>query len=519
MALEFLPIPLSWVVLIVLPVLFYIYCVRPLSMFKKMGVAGPKPYPVIGNMMEFKNGLWDIELQMARVKEFGGAYGVFGGMRPAYVVTDREFLREIFIKQFHNFADRSASTTALEVRPMCRALTDLRGDDWKNVRATISPSFTGGKLKLMTDILNRCADQLVDNIGASTRDGAACDIKELSSAFTMDAIAAVAFGTDINTQETPDHPFVVNAKKAFGMDLKNPLLWVYLILPKITKPIMESLQVSLMPRDCVNFFSGVLSQLMQQRQAGGEGRVDMMQLMMDAHTMRDEEEGEGGEAGGRTRERKQALSRDDVLANGIQFILAGYETTASTLSFTMYNLATHPDVLDKVIREVDDVMKDRDTVDYEACKKLEYMEMCIMENLRVYPAAPRLARVATADTKIQWLTVPKGMLMDIPVLPIHYDPERYPEPEKFIPERFSKEERQKRDPCDWLPFGAGPRNCIGMRLAMMEAKIALAKILRSYRISLAPDMEVPVQLSKYTAFVKPEHGIRITVEPRNSGGD
>ncbi|XP_066275168.1 cytochrome P450 3A11-like [Branchiostoma lanceolatum] len=517
MALEFLPIPLTWVVLTVLPVLFYIYCVRPLSMFKRMGVAGPKPYPVIGNMMEFKNGLWDIELQMSRVKEFGGAYGVFGGMRPAYVVTDREFLREIFIKQFHNFTDRSTSSTALNVRPMCRVLTDLRGDDWKNVRTTLSPAFTGGKLKLMTGILNRCADQLVDNIGEATRGGAACDIKELASAFTMDAIAAVAFGTDINTQETPDHPFVVNAKKAFGSDLKNPLIWVYLIFPKIVKPIMESLQVSLFPRDCVNFFSGVFTQLMEQRQTGGEGRVDMMQLMMDAHTMKDDDdEGEAEAAGSRTRGKKQALSRDDVLANGFQFILAGYETTASTLSFTMYQLATHPDVQDKVIREVDDVMKDRDTVDYEACKHLEYTEMF---HVTVCCFCTRLARVATSDTKIQWLTVPKGMLMDIPVLPIHYDPERYPEPEKFIPERFSKEERQKRDPCDWLPFGAGPRNCIGMRLAMMEAKIALAKILRSYRIALAPDMEVPVQLSKYSAFVKPEHGIRITVEPRGNGGD
>ncbi|XP_019626195.1 PREDICTED: cytochrome P450 3A13-like [Branchiostoma belcheri] len=516
MALEFLPIPLSWLVMILLPVLFYIYCVHPLSMFKKMGVEGPKPYPVIGNFLEFKNGLWDIELQTSRVKEFGGVYGVFGGMRPAFVVTDREFLREIFIKQFHNFTDRSASSTELEVRPVCRGLANLRGDDWKNVRATLSPAFTGGKLKLMTDIINQCADQLVDNIGETTRNGAACDIKEHSSAFTMDAIAAVGFGTDINTQETPDHPFVVNAKKAFSVNLKNPLVLIYLLLPKLVKPIMESLQVSLLPRDCVNFFSSIFTQLMQQRQTGGQGRVDMMQLMMDAHTMKEEEGGEGGTASGRTRGKKQALTRDDVLGNGFQLILAGYETTASMISFTLYQLARHPDVQDRVVQEVDQVMKDRDTVDYEACKQLEYLEMCIMENLRIYPPGNRLARVATADTKIQWLTVPKGMLMDIPVLPIHYDPQRYPEPHKFIPERFSKEERQKRDPCDWMPFGAGPRNCIGMRLAMMEAKIALAKILSNYRIALAPDMEVPVQLSKFSGFLKPEHGIRITVQPRNS---
>ncbi|XP_078609010.1 cytochrome P450 3A21-like [Branchiostoma floridae x Branchiostoma japonicum] len=508
MALNF--IDLTWVLLALLAVLFYLYAVRPLWIFKKMGIPGPTPLPLLGNVITFFNdGIWNVETSRQRVQQYGKVYGIFFGRSPVLIISDREMLRDVFVRKFHVFSDRQTEVLTLDTKPSGRMLTNLRGEDWKDVRSTLSPAFSGGKLKMMMPAINTCADQLVQNIAKFAETGESFDTKELTGAFTMDVIARTAFGTEIDSQRNPQDPFVLMGRKAFNFKFSSPSLLLYFMFPSIMKPILEWLNIDIFPSDSASFFYSIFDQLIGLRQKSGErGRVDFMQLMMDAHKDADEEEEDGVKLHGQ----KHALTRDDIVANGFLFFVAGYETTATTMAFALYNFALNQEEQDRAREEVNKIMEDRDLVDYEAVHEMSYLEMCCMETLRLYPPAPNIGRVVSEEVKVQWLTIPKDMFVLVDVLAIHYDPERWSEPNKFIPGRFTKEAREKRDPYNWLPFGAGPRNCIGMRLAMMELKVGLAKILMKYRFMTAPDTDIPLKMKKTNQFPLPENGIRLKVE-------
>eukprot|EP00058_Branchiostoma_floridae_P024989 XP_002610479.1 hypothetical protein BRAFLDRAFT_85620 [Branchiostoma floridae] len=458
MDLDFLPIPLTWVLLAALPVLFYLYAVRPMQALKKLGVSGPTPLPFIGNLHQtLKTGHYNMEAQVEYTAKYGKVYGVFNGRTPILVISDPEMLREIFVKQFHKFTNRAPKGLSLDVTMQPRMLTQLVDDDWKNVRSTISPAFSGGKLK----------------------------------------------------QRNPEDPFVVYSKKALDFNFRNPLVWLFVLFPSIMKPILEKVNYNFMANDVTDFFYNIVDQVMGMRR-NEHGRVDFMQLMMNAH--KDDDADNDATQDTKVQGTKKPLTKDDIVANSLLFFLAGYETTATTMAFMLYNMALNQQTQDKAREEINQAMEDRDLVDYEAVHNMPYLDMCINETLRMYSPAANIARAAGEEVKLKWLTIPKNMLIIIPTLGIHHDPERWPEPEKFIPERFTKEEREKRDPFDWQPFGAGPRNCIGMRLAMMEMKVGLARVLMKYRFVTGPDTDIPLNIMKYKQFPTPENGIWLRAE-------
>ncbi|XP_078658845.1 cytochrome P450 3A41-like [Branchiostoma floridae x Branchiostoma belcheri] len=512
MELDVLPIPLTWILLALLPVLFYLYCMRPHQVLKKMGVPHPKPLPAVGNMLDMmKNGMWNPDAQVERIEKWGSVYGVYLGMNPYVIISDPEMVREVFVKQFPKFINRAPERLNLEVKPQCRMMTALVDDEWKNMRSTVSPAFSGGKLKQMAEAMNTCANMLVENIGKFAEKEESFDTKDLTAGFTTDTIARTAFGLEVDSQRNPDDPFVRYTREPFATVFKDPLFWLFFMFPGIMKPILERFNYGFLNKNVAEFFYSVVDQVMGMRKTEGKAqeRVDFMQLMMNAHKDEDDDnKAEGIQVQGV----KKPLSRDDVVANGFLFFIAGYETTATTMAFTLYNLALHPEVQDRAREEVCQVMEDRDLVDYEAVHKMPYLDMCISETLRMYAPAASIVRVTNDEVKMKWLTIPKGFNVMIPILGIHYDPKRWPEPKKFIPERFTKEEKEKRDPFDWLPFGAGPRNCIGMRLALMELKVGLAKILMKYRIVTGPDTDIPLVIQKKKQFPTPENGIKLRAE-------
>ncbi|KAM4011979.1 cytochrome P450 3A19-like, partial [Anomaloglossus baeobatrachus] len=168
------------------------------------------------------------------------------------------------------------------------------------------------------------------------------------------------------------------------------------------------------------------------------------------------------------------------MAQALVFILAGFETTSLTLTFVFYNLATHPDVQKKLQEEVDSHLPDKASPTYDILKQMEYLDMVIQETLRMYPPAGRLERVSKQTVELNGVTIPKGVVCMIPTYALHNDPELWPEPEEFRPERFSKENRENHTPYTFLPFGDGPRNCIGMRFAMLSMKVAITAILQHF---------------------------------------
>ncbi|GIY51311.1 cytochrome P450 3A8 [Caerostris extrusa] len=210
------------------------------------------------------------------------------------------------------------------------------------------------------------------------------------------------------------------------------------------------------------------------------------------------------------------LSLDELVGQCVIFFLAGYDTTASTLSYASYSLALNPEVQTKIVEEMRQVLsKTKGELTYEALQEMKYLDNVISETLRLYPPATehknvmcaRLERSADADCKLgnTGITITKGMLITIPNYAIHRDPTLFPNPEKFDPDRFTTEERAKRDQYAYLPFGAGPRNCVGMRFALMEVKVCLAFVVANFEILRCSETKVPLDYHLGPGLLIPKH--------------
>ncbi|KAK6989357.1 dnaJ subfamily B member 13 [Biomphalaria glabrata] len=189
------------------------------------------------------------------------------------------------------------------------------------------------------------------------------------------------------------------------------------------------------------------------------------------------------------------LTRSEIHGQALAFILAGFETVSTVLSFTLFYLAMNPECCQKAQEEVDDKCGEQ-FPDYDEVQSLTYIDMCINESMRLAPPGFFNTRICVEDTVIHGIQIPKDMVVGVPVYAIHHDPEIYPEPEKFDPERFNSENKASRHPMAHLPFGHGPRSCIGMRLALLELKMVLVTILQQLTPVPCSKSVFPIQLSK-----------------------
>ncbi|CAF3757439.1 unnamed protein product [Rotaria sp. Silwood1] len=245
---------------------------------------------------------------------------------------------------------------------------------------------------------------------------------------------------------------------------------------------------SMVPRDTMNYFTQLFNQILARRRQYLERRNDFIQMMIDhEEEVKHEEQVEKQER--QSEIVKKTLNDKEILGQALVFLVAGYETTSVLISFFFYVMATEPVIQEKVYNEIRQELGD-DEVTYEKLSQLQYLDMVINETLRMYPPFTRFERVASNNYQLGNYDIPKGTIISVPVYPIHHDPNIWPEPEKFIPERFLPTEKAKRHPMTYLPFGDGPRNCIGMRFALLEAKLAIVKALRLVEIQKCDKTEV-----------------------------
>ncbi|NXW56494.1 THAS synthase, partial [Eurystomus gularis] len=151
--------------------------------------------------------------------------------------------------------------------------------------------------------------------------------------------------------------------------------------------------------------------------------------------------------------------------------------------------------------------------DYQNVQELPYLDMVIAETLRMYPPAFRFTREAAKDCIVLGQRIPAGAVIETAVGHLHHNPEFWPEPEKFIPERFTEEAKKERHPFAYLPFGAGPRGCIGMKMGLLETKLTLLRVLQKFQFKACPETEIPLQL-KSTATLGPKNGVYIMLQSR-----
>uniref|UniRef100_A0A8C4W4Z5 unspecific monooxygenase n=1 Tax=Gopherus evgoodei TaxID=1825980 RepID=A0A8C4W4Z5_9SAUR len=289
--------------------------------------------------------------------------------------------------------------------------------------------------------------------------------------YSMDVVTSTSFGVNIDSMNNPKNPFVKEIKKLVKFNFFDPLFILIFVCPFLI-PLLKKMNVNFFPKDALKFFTTSIAKIKEEREKEAKGVMFGPQLFYLFSSL------------------LAGLTDAEILAQAFIFIFAGYEPTSNSLCYLAYKLATHPDVQQKLQEEIDSVLPNKAPLTYNALMQMEYLDMSVNEILRLFPLGGRLERVCKKDVEINGLTIPKDTVVMIPPSILHRIPEYWPEPEEFRPERFSKENKEMMDPYVYLPFGAGPRNCIGMRFALLSMKVAIASLLQNFTFRPCKETQV-----------------------------
>ncbi|XP_041838222.1 cytochrome P450 3A30 [Melanotaenia boesemani] len=489
----------TWTLLVTLITLLVVYVYWPYGTFKRLGVPGPRPVPFFGTMLAYRKGFFAFDEEC--FKKYGKIWGIFDGRQPVLCITDPAMIKTVLVKECYSFFTNRRNFRLNG--PLYDAVSIAEDDEWKRIRSVLSPSFTSGRLKEMFDIMKHHSSNLVNSMKKKADKDEPLDLKEFFGSYSMDVVTSTAFSVDIESLNNPSDPFVANIKKMLKFDLFNPLFLAIAFFPFLG-PVFEKLEFSFFPTSVTDFFYASLQKIKSNRQNSKQkSRVDFLQLMIDSQKNNDPS----------GVQQDKGLNDHEILSQAMIFIFAGYETSSSSLGFLAHNLATNPEAMKKLQKEIDATFPNKAPIQYQALMEMEYLDSVVNESLRLYPIAARLERVAKATVEINGLVIPKDMVILVPTWPLHRDPEVWPEPEKFKPERFSKENKDTIDPYTYMPFGSGPRNCIGMRFALVAMKLAVVEILQKYSFSVCKETQIPLELD-IQGLLAPKQPIKLKLVPR-----
>lgn len=406
-------------------------------------------------------------------------YGTSDFQKRAYIVRDPEVFKRIAIKDFDHFQDHRAFFDGSIDEVSSKVLIALRGDEWRQMRATLSPAFTGSKMRQMFGLISECADEIVEYFTKKAKSGEKIDVemKDFFSRYTNDVIATCAFGIKVNSFVDPDNEFFVNGKKVMRPPNIFRVLQFLVIMwaPKVAK----LLKFKGLDESVTMVFKRSILETMKMRQENNIYRPDMIQLLMqvregslDHHADEKSKDVVDGFATAEESEvGKTKVTRTwtdtEIIAQCLLFFFAGFETSSTMLTFIAYELVANPDVQQKLYEEIADVNEQLDgkRITYDAIQKMKYLDQVISETLRMWPAALQVDRECvkdyTYDDGNKKFIIEKGSVIAFSLLGIQRDPKYYPNPNVFDPERFSDENKHKIVSGTYAPFGIGPRNCIG----------------------------------------------------------
>lgn len=427
-----------------------------------------------------------------KLKSQGPIGGIYIYVRAIALVTDLDLIKNILVKDFTTFPNRGSYSNEKD-DPLSAHLVNLEDDPWRSLRQKLTPTFTSGKLKMMFGTISEVADKLIKTIEKETTATGQLEVKDVLSRFTTDVIGTTAFGIDCNSLEDKTTKFYEMGLKAFSSFnfFKRAFLLTF-------KELARKLHMTSSNKEIGEFYTGVVRETIKYRKENPQvQRNDFMNLLIKLK--------DSGE-----------LTFNQITAQSIVFFLAGYETSSTTLTYCMYELSINQDIQKKARDSVQQVLKKHgNNLTYESINEMDYLEQCINEALRKYPPAANTQRVAKEDYEIPntKIVLEKGTSVMIPIYAIHHDPEIYTQPDKYDPDRFSPEEVAKRHQFSFMPFGEGPRICIGLRFAVLEVKIALVKILTNFEFKLdRSKTSIPMKFSPRKLILSPDEDIMINFD-------
>ncbi|XP_052863097.1 cytochrome P450 6a2-like [Anopheles cruzii] len=467
----------------------YLYVRSRHNFWRDRGLAYPRQQPhwFYGHMNGALDTRHECYINQDLYNDFKSRGEIIGGKSffiiPSLVAVDPELIKTILVKDFNVFQDRGVYNDA-KADPLSAHLFALEGQPWRVLRQKLTPTFTSGRMKQMFGTIEEVAEQFRKYMEENCH-REEIEMKDVLARFTTDVIGTCAFGIECNTLKNPGSDFRKYGNKALEQDI---LLVVKFMFAITFKKAAKAMGIRITDHGVEKFFLQIVQETVQYREMNNVQRNDFMNLLLQIKNKgslseQDAEHMAKGEVG---------MTLNELAAQVFIFFLAGFETSSTTMNFCLYELATNPDIQDRLREEINRAIEDNDNkVTYDLVMNMQYLDQAINETLRKYPPVESLTRVPLRDYTIPGTkhVIPKDTLVQIPVYALHRDADHYPDPDQFNPDRFLPEEVQRRHPYVYLPFGEGPRICIGLRFGVMQAKIGLIMLLRNFRF--APTARTP----------------------------
>ncbi|XP_055589828.1 cytochrome P450 9e2-like [Uranotaenia lowii] len=529
--------------LVVIPLALVFLIYRKLS--AKLKFFSSFPIPVVPAKFFFGSTAPMLQKQIAPIDFVKDVYsrfpedkviGLLDTTTPVFLIRDLNLIKRLTVKDFDYFTDRRPMFGRLQKEGgdrnpdvLCtKTLASLAGSPWRDMRATLSPAFTGSKVRAMFELIVEYCEQLGPvYLEAGVKE---YEWKAEFGRIATDIIATSAFGLNVNSIKDESNEFYTMGRQMLNFD--RGLIVAKVLGYRLVPQLMTFLGVDIIDNDPKRYFSTIIREAIKTRNDHGIVRPDMIHLLMLArkggltHNSQTSEPNEGfatveeSELG--KANTSGSMSDSEMIAQCLIFFLAGLDTISTTLSFLVYELALNEDIQDRLFQEIMTTKTNlkEDKLTYDSLQDLKYLDMVISETLRKWPPVPFADRYCVRDYRLQdgdlKFTIPQESCLWIPIHGLHHDPAYFPNPDRFDPERFSEENRVTITPGSYLPFGSGPRNCIGSRFALVEMKAIVFYLVAEFSFERTQNTQVPVRFSKEMMGVGAERGIRLKLVPRST---
>ncbi len=419
-----------------------------------------------------------VEVLQAYTREFGDTFRFYlGGIKEAIVTIDPAVIQHVLKTNAENY-----KKSDIQVKRMGhflgKGLLTTHGEAWRTQRRLIQKGFDRKQLEALSSIMQ---DSLTDSLRQfdSQIHNGPVDIYPHLMKMTFAMVARSLFGANLKDEDIDLISHTISTVQEF---IVRQTLQPYL------NPWFAATGELRKHEEMRANADKVLLEYIRMRRNEEPGS-DLLQTLMDARYA----DGEG-------------MPDSLILSESMQLLVAGHETSSNALSWLLYLLSTHPGTLDRVRHEFDDILNG-EPLNYTAVSKFIFTTQVINEALRLYPPFWMIDREAVADDRVGDTAIPAGSTVIVYVYGAHHAPRYWENPETFDPERFSKENIALQPPFTHLPFGGGPRGCIGGNYAMLQILMILGTLLGKYDLELPPGQKIE---PRAMVILRPKNGIRMS---------
>ncbi|XP_044270354.1 cytochrome P450 4C1-like [Tribolium madens] len=488
-----------WAIIIALISAPFVWWLLILTKYKSLSkVPGPKPSPIIGNSLDIGQTPQDLLNSIVKwAKEFGTVYKVFIGNDVRVLISNPEITESVLSSNVHITKSNAYDL----LKPWLGiGLLISTGKKWKSRRKLITPTFHFKILDQFLDVFNSCGNILVQRLAKEVGKNSV-DVYPFINLCSLDIICETSMGVKIKAQQGNNTEYVEAVRsfldifihRTFSVWKKIDALFRFSGMHKAYKQLLTILH-----QFTINIIVTSREKKSQKKTEnitpddGIKRKVALLEMLLES-------------------EENKMLSNEDIREEIDTFVFEGHDTTTSGIAFAILSLAENPEVQEKLYEEVVSVIDDIENITMQHLQEMKYLEMVLKEAQRLYPSVPVIERRLEVDCNIGGYDFPKDTFLSLFIYGMHHNEKYFPDPEKFDPYRYLPENQAQRHNYAYVPFSAGPRNCIGQKFAMLEMKTIIAKIVKNFKVLPVPDYKPDLGIA---AILKSYNGVCVRLQHR-----